>query len=133
VIRRLDEFGWLSRTTARLPRKKDLEAWWRADGTRWHRKRLDGRPVVRVMLTDLGRKAIADAYRKHASYMRAEFRVLDGRQQETLSRFCQKLRKGDVIKFVREIMRKSWRKEIPPIEATGISELRFESASGCIE
>ena len=30
-------------------------------------------------------------------------RVLDGREQVTLSRLLLKLRKGDVVKFVREI------------------------------
>ena len=30
-------------------------------------------------------------------------RVLDGREQATLSRLLLKLRKGDVVKFVREI------------------------------
>jgi hypothetical protein len=31
--------------------------------------------------------------------------VLDGREQQTLSRLLQKLREGDIVKFVREILR----------------------------
>jgi hypothetical protein len=30
-------------------------------------------------------------------------RVLDAREQDTLSRICRKLRDNDVVKFVREI------------------------------
>jgi hypothetical protein len=30
-------------------------------------------------------------------------RVLDAREQDTLSRICRKLREGDVVKFVREL------------------------------
>ena len=31
-------------------------------------------------------------------------KVLDGRQQETLSRLCIKLREGDAVKFLKELM-----------------------------
>jgi hypothetical protein len=30
--------------------------------------------------------------------------VLDGRQQETLSRMCVNLREGDALKFLKELM-----------------------------
>ena len=35
---------------------------------------------------------------------KAEMEVLDGREQTTLSRLCRKLREGDVVKFVKELM-----------------------------
>jgi len=35
--------------------------------------------------------------------VKALTRVLDAREQESLSRLCRKLREGDVLKFVAEI------------------------------
>jgi hypothetical protein len=40
----------------------------------------------------------------HAKVVKAEMKVLDGRQQETLSRTCVKLREGDAVKFLKELM-----------------------------
>ena len=45
-------------------------------------------------------------------------RVLDGREQETLMRLLQKLREGDIVKFVKEIRMKrpgerGWESEEP--------------------
>ena len=53
--------------------------------------------------TRLHQKAEIDTFSKHAEVVKSSMRVLDGREQVTLSRLLLKLRKGDVVKFVREI------------------------------
>jgi hypothetical protein len=40
----------------------------------------------------------------NAKVVKAEMKVLDGRQQETLSRLCIKLREGDAVMFLKELM-----------------------------
>jgi hypothetical protein len=42
--------------------------------------------------------------RENVSGTKALMSVLDGRQQETLSRMCVKLREGDAVKFLKELM-----------------------------
>jgi hypothetical protein len=42
--------------------------------------------------------------RGHAIVVKAEMRVLNGREQETLSRMCVKLCQGDAVKFLKELM-----------------------------
>ena len=56
-----------------------------------------------VNLTEEGEKLIANVFPKHVKLIRSELRVLQGREQVTLSRICRKLRRGDVMKFVDEI------------------------------
>ena len=36
--------------------------------------------------------------------VKGEMKALDGREQETLSRMCVKLREGDAVKFLKELM-----------------------------
>ena len=62
-----------------------------------------GRAVGIVLLTPRGKKFIGTFFPKHAKVVKSLMRVLDGREQVTLSRLLLKLRKGDVVKFVREI------------------------------
>ena len=62
-----------------------------------------GRAVGIVRLTPRGEKFIGTFFPKHAKVVKSLMRVLDGREQVTLSRLLLKLRKGDVVKFVREI------------------------------
>ena len=56
-----------------------------------------------MRLTPRGEKFIGTFFPKHAKVVKSLKRVLDGREQVTLSRLLLKLRKGDVVKFVREI------------------------------
>jgi DNA-binding MarR family transcriptional regulator len=62
-----------------------------------------GRAVGVVGLTPRGKHFIGTFFPKHAKVVKSLMRVLDGREQVTLSRLLQKLRKGDVVQFVREI------------------------------
>jgi DNA-binding MarR family transcriptional regulator len=71
-------------------------------------ERADGRPVTLVQLTAEGRALIEDVYLRHVKYVKSLMRALEGREQETLSRLCGKLRRGDVLKFCREMV---WQRE----------------------
>jgi hypothetical protein len=51
--------------------------------------------------TRLHQKAEIDTFSKHAEVVKSSMRVLDGREQVTVSGLMLKLRKGDVVKFVR--------------------------------
>jgi DNA-binding MarR family transcriptional regulator len=132
LIGRLAGFGWLKRATGRLPAKRAVAGGWpssakapeggpssakaaddqRASGSKKKGVRVRvkpaGRPVIRVFLTEQGRAVIAEAMRKHAKYVKAEMRALDGREQQTLSRLCRKLQEGDPLRFFREIKRFDW-------------------------
>jgi DNA-binding MarR family transcriptional regulator len=66
-------------------------------------RRPDTRLVV-VRLTKMGESLIRYVFPVHAKVVKAEMKVLDGRQQETLSRMCVKLREGDAVKFLKELM-----------------------------
>ena len=90
VIARLEAEGWVRRTKGSLP----------PEGPR---AKAVGRRIVLVNLTEEGEELIANVFPKHVKLVRSELRVLGGREQRTLSRICQKLRRGDVMKFVQEI------------------------------
>jgi DNA-binding MarR family transcriptional regulator len=62
-----------------------------------------GRKIVLLRLTPEGKELIAHVFPKHAKVVKSHMKVLDGREQVTLSRLCRKLREGDIVKFVREI------------------------------
>jgi hypothetical protein len=72
-----------------------------ADATQGRRP--DPRLIV-VRLTEMGESLIRYVFPVHAKVVKAEMKVLDGRQQETLSRMCVKLREGDAVKFLKELM-----------------------------
>jgi hypothetical protein len=61
-----------------------------------------GRRVARMRLTRAGRKFIGDLFPLHAKVVKALMTALDGREEETLSRMCRKLRERDLLKSVRE-------------------------------
>ena len=52
---------------------------------------------------EVAAKSIKREFSKHAKVVKSWMRVLKGREQVTLSRLLLKLRKGDVVKVVREI------------------------------
>ena len=59
--------------------------------------------MVLVRLTEEGEKLIAYVFARHRKVVKAEMRALEGREQETLSRLCRKLKEGDIVKFFKEI------------------------------
>jgi DNA-binding MarR family transcriptional regulator len=63
-----------------------------------------GRPVVVIHLTAKGEALIANVFGKHAKVVKAQMRVLEGREQQSLSKLCGKLRRGDMARFIQELM-----------------------------
>ena len=61
------------------------------------------RPIAVLRLTDEGADFVARFLPRHGKVVKAYMRALDGRQQETLSELCRKLREGDVMRFISEM------------------------------
>jgi len=100
LIARLERRNWVRRAVVRLPPvefKRSHLSKGREDGTRV------GRRVQVVGLTALGKRFMKDVLPRHSKLVKALLRVLEAREQDTLSRICRKLREGDVMKFVKEI------------------------------
>lgn len=102
VLRRLVECGCLRREAARLPLASP-EGSKNPNGGFRKPAAAVGRRVMKLHLTAEGEKLIAHVYPRHASVVKAEMRVLHGREQATLSRLCRKLKEGDFIKYFKEI------------------------------
>jgi MarR family 2-MHQ and catechol resistance regulon transcriptional repressor len=96
VIDRMEQSGWISRVSATLPRRDSAI-------TKAPTGATTGRRIVLVRLTPQGKQLIARVFPKHAKVVKAEMKMLEGREQQTLSRLCQKLRKRDVMKWFKEI------------------------------
>jgi MarR family transcriptional regulator, 2-MHQ and catechol-resistance regulon repressor len=62
-----------------------------------------GRRIRVAGLTRAGKKFMKDVLPRHSKLVKALMQVLKGREQKTLVRICEKLREGDVLKFVSEI------------------------------
>jgi DNA-binding MarR family transcriptional regulator len=119
VIQALERSGCIRRAPSYLPAVPSGEASHRRAQGLLKRDELDapvrktvrvarggerrGRKIVLLRLTPEGKDLIAHVFPKHAKVVKSHMRVLDGREQVTLSRLCRKLWKGDIIKFVREI------------------------------
>ena len=99
ILRPLRERGWVvleSWTQPPVQKESRLPVEKRGDKRR-------GRAIGIVRLTPRGKHFIGTFFPKHAKVVKSLMRVLDGREQVTLSRLLQKLRKRDVVQFVREI------------------------------
>ena len=70
-------------------------------------KELLGRRVSVVRLTPLGRRLTGTVLPKHQKVVKALMRALDGREQETLNMLCRKLREGDDMRYLSELLH--WR------------------------
>ena len=62
-----------------------------------------GREMGAVRLTPLGERLAGSVIPKRAKLVKALMRVLDAREQKSLSRICHKLREGDVVKYISEL------------------------------
>ncbi len=101
AIDRLGGRGWVRRRSVRLtptPFHKGSNV----AKSRWNEQRV-GRRASLVSLTKSGEKFIGNVLPRHSKLVKSLMRVLDAREQDTLSRICRKLRAGDVLKFMREI------------------------------
>jgi DNA-binding MarR family transcriptional regulator len=103
ISKPLEERGWVRRVLRPLRAEELAERKRvRAIGHPYRRYK-NGHAVGILMLTAQGTKFVGTVFPKHAKVVKSLMRVLDGREQQTLSRLLQKLREGDIVKFVREI------------------------------
>ena len=63
-----------------------------------------GRRMATVRLTAEGEKLMAEVRRRHAKLVYALMRALDMREAERLSRMCQKIREGDPLRLIKELI-----------------------------
>ncbi|HXZ13300.1 MAG TPA: MarR family transcriptional regulator [Candidatus Sulfotelmatobacter sp.] len=101
VIGSLEEWGLIERVAARLPLEPP-ENPENSNGEPAKRHSREGRKIMKLRLTKEGEKLIAYVFPAHAKVVKAEFRCLAGREQESLARLCHKLKEGDFLKFFKE-------------------------------
>jgi MarR family transcriptional regulator, 2-MHQ and catechol-resistance regulon repressor len=90
VVKRLRKRGWVERVDVTLPPVPGSQ------------KKV-GRWASVVGLTKPGKRFIGNILPTHSKLVKALMRAIDGRQQETLSLICRKLRAGDPVRFFVEI------------------------------
>ncbi len=100
VIASLEERGWVRQMVVRVPAAAIKES--RLSKLRRGIRR-DGPRVSVVGLTKSGKKFAGNVLPRHVKVIKALMRALDGREQESLSKMCEKLREGDAVKFLREM------------------------------
>jgi DNA-binding MarR family transcriptional regulator len=106
ISKPLEERGWVRRVLRPLRAEELAERKRvRAIGHPYRRHK-NGHAVGILMLTAQGTKFVGTVFPKHAKVVKSLMRVLDGREQQTLSRLLQKLREGDIVKYVQEIRMK---------------------------
>jgi len=103
MIRTLSRRGWVRQAMVTLPPVEFKRAHLPEARRNEPRK---GRRIAVVGLTKPGKKYMKDVLPRHSKLVQALMRVLDAREQESLVRICEKLRKGDVLKFLQEIRMK---------------------------
>lgn len=102
TIQRLWESGWVRRRRRRLAPCYDR---WNAvieRGVRPNGSKPRGRLVNQIELTEYGREQFKRIRPLHLKLVKAWMSVLDQREQLTLTRFCMKLRRGNIVKFALE-------------------------------
>ncbi|HEX4073758.1 MAG TPA: MarR family transcriptional regulator [Candidatus Acidoferrales bacterium] len=100
TIARLARRGWVGQRVVALPPVEPERAHL-AKSRRGERR--EGRRIRAIGLTKSGKKFIGNVLPSHSKVVKAMMRALDGREQETLSRLCRKLREGDASRFLREM------------------------------
>ena len=105
VIRRLESKGWVRRVAGTLPASRTAESEKIARRAKQRGKKIAGRRVLMVRLTAEGKRWIAWVFPKHAKVVKSYMLALEGREQQTLKRLCDKLREGNLIRFCMEIRR----------------------------
>ena len=63
-----------------------------------------GRRVTRMHLTAEGQEFMAMVMRRHAKLIYALMKVIDPREMDRLSRSCRRIREGDPLKLIQELM-----------------------------
>ena len=108
VVKNLESGGAVRRSASSLP-PTAARGWINPNAAAAMKRPLKGRPIVLIRLTPSGTMLMKHLFPKHAKVVKAEMKVLDGRELITLIRLCQKLLGGDAVKFLKELMiREEW-------------------------
>jgi DNA-binding MarR family transcriptional regulator len=100
IIKRLSKRGFVMRKIIRLPPVDPKRAHVPASQ---RDERREGIRTSVVGLTKIGKKFVADVLPNHTKMVKAVLRALDGREQDTLSRLCRKLRAGNPVRYFAEL------------------------------
>ncbi len=100
MIDRLVEQGWLRRVNTSLP-PVDIKPSHIAIARRGLPRR--GCRITLLRLTPSGKEVFENVFPHHVKVVKSFMHVLDGHEQETLSRLLQKVREGDILRLLQEI------------------------------
>jgi MarR family 2-MHQ and catechol resistance regulon transcriptional repressor len=110
VVMRLEERGWVQREEG--AQKSQVKRESQIPLARRARER-KGLRVMILSLTPAGEKFIGAIFPKHAKVVKSLMRVLTTSEQATLSKLCRRVKEGDPVKFIREIiMQETWEQDI---------------------
>jgi DNA-binding MarR family transcriptional regulator len=102
VSRRLERRGWVRRMVVTLPPAPFEERSHKAKSQKNEKR--EGRRVGVMTLTPSGKRFVRDVMPNNSKMMKALMRVLDAREQLSLSRMCRRIRSGEAaLKFLQEI------------------------------
>jgi DNA-binding MarR family transcriptional regulator len=121
VIESLEGRGWVRQMVVKVPAAVVKES--RISRLRRGIQR-DGPRVAVVGLTKKGKEFVGNVVPRHVKVVKALMRALDGREQESLSKMCEKLREGDVVKFVREMQMMDEAEEAAELRDKVMAELK---------
>jgi len=100
VLAGLEGRGWVRQMVVKVPAAAIKES--RISKLRRGIQR-EGPRVAVIGLTKKGKEFVGNVLPRNVKVVKALMRALDGREQESLSKMCEKLREGDVAKFLHEI------------------------------
>lgn len=99
TVNRLERRGWLGRRSVMLP-PAEFKRMHRARSRKDEPRR--GQRICVIGLTKAGKRFMGNLLPSHSRLVRALMTALRAKEQDSLVRICEKLREGDVLKFVRE-------------------------------
>ena len=111
VIQRLERKGWVRRVPGKLATSRTPESERTARRAIERGKKIEGRRVILIKPTREGKEWIEDVFTGRAKVVQSYMRALGGRELFTLKRLCDKLRKGDLLRFYKEITRVDFKGE----------------------
>ncbi|MGH9687295.1 MAG: MarR family winged helix-turn-helix transcriptional regulator [Candidatus Acidiferrales bacterium] len=98
TIRQAEEFGWVKWQVSKYSQTEASERGLATDRHGGHRH---GPRVGVVSLTPAGEKLISKALPNHGKVVNSLMRKLEGRERQSLSRLCRKLRREDAFSTLR--------------------------------
>jgi DNA-binding MarR family transcriptional regulator len=127
ISRRLERRGWVRRVVVTLPPVPFEERSHKAKSEKDEKR--EGRRVGVMALTPSGKRFVREVMPNNSKMMKALMRVLDAREQLSLSRMCRKIRSGEAaFKFPQEIRMADEDQEAAEVRETAAHELERMTA-----